>query len=112
MDMRVLSFKVLPGGLVEAGFSDGKTRQVDFSSPVSADSALAPLAVQAVLEQFAVRQEGLAVSWPGGLELSAIALYDLGKPRGREAGVPGSRSTGGPTGTLRKHDRRVSKARG
>lgn len=111
MDIRLLNFKIVEGLLAEARFSDGQTRQIDFAPLTAEGEPMAALSDAAVLSQFAVRQEGQAVSWPGGLELTAAALYELGTVSGRTAGIPGARSGRGPTGTLRKHGRSVSKAR-
>lgn len=70
------SLRSLPDLVLEAKFSDGSTKHVDFKK-IDLFGALTPLKDQKFFEQ--VRLEGIFPTWPNGLDLDPDDLWDLGQ---------------------------------
>ena len=70
--------RILSNRLVQIVFQSGESRTVDLAPVLSSRKLFAPLVSDDTLfHQVAVNEDGNALEWPGGIELSAIWISQL-----------------------------------
>ena len=64
---------------LEIDWDTGETLAVDISSIISHNHAFAPLNDEEFFGRITIEEWGHGLDWPGGLDLGADRLYDLGR---------------------------------
>jgi len=77
--------RVLEPGVIELVWSTGETLNVNLSDLPKRNSAFAKLAVPSFFAKMERDDWGHGIGWPGGLDLGADRLYELGR---EQAGLP------------------------
>ncbi|MEY4755153.1 MAG: hypothetical protein RJA34_51 [Pseudomonadota bacterium] len=81
----ILSTLVVDATTVELAWSTGETLRVDLADLPRRNPAFAPLADPAFFARLERDEWGHGIGWPGGLDLGADRLYELGRD---QAGLP------------------------
>jgi hypothetical protein len=81
----ILSARVVGHVTVEISWSTGETLRVDLTDLANRNAAFAPLADPDVFARMVCDEWGHGIDWPGGLDLGADRLYELGR---EQAGLP------------------------
>lgn len=77
--------RVLQPIAVELVWSTGETLRVDLAGVVARNIAFAPLSEPTFFERMERDEWGHGIGWPGGLDLGADSLYELGR---QQANLP------------------------
>lgn len=75
---KLIHHRILSNRLIQITFKSGESRTVDLAPVFSSRKLYAPLVSDDTLfRQLAVNEDGNALEWPGGIELSALWISQL-----------------------------------
>ena len=81
----ILNACIVGAATVELAWSTGETLRVDLADLPIRNAAFAPLSDPTLFARMEADEWGHGIGWPGGLDLGADRLYELGR---EQAGLP------------------------